>query len=362
MTEAVKVLVVGVGNMGQSHALAYHAIPGFELVGLMSRTIRSRKDLPAALAGVQRFEDFEQALKETKPDAVSINTWPDTHANYALRALDAGCHIFMEKPIATSVEDAEKIVRKAHETKRKLVIGYILRVHPSWAKFVEVARTLGKPLAMRMNLNQQSSGVAWNWHRNLMQTLSPIVDCGVHYVDLMCQMTGAKPVRVHGIGAHLSSDVKVYNYGHLHVVFDDGSVGWYEAGWGPMMSEVAFFVKDVVGPKGCVSIVTPQEGNAEAPKDGLSTSASIESHTKTNAIKVHFADIDADNNFTRRDEWINVGGEPDHQELCRLEQELFLRAIREDLDLTDSMADAVNSLRIVLAADESIRIGQVVRL
>ena len=45
------------------------------------------------------------------------------------------------------------------------------------------------------------------------------------------------------------------NYGHLHVTFDDGSVGWYEAGWGPMMSEVAFFVKDVVGPKGAVSIV-----------------------------------------------------------------------------------------------------------
>lgn len=362
MTETVKVLVVGVGNMGLSHALAYRAIPGFELVGLMSRTIRGRRDLPAALTDVPRFEDFDQALKAAKPDAVSINTWPDTHADYAIRALDAGCHVFMEKPIATSVADAETIVRKAHETRRKLVIGYILRVHPSWAKFVEVARTLGKPLAMRMNLNQQSSGVAWNWHKNLMQTLSPIVDCGVHYVDLMCQMTGAKPVRVHGISANLSSEVKVYNYGHLHVVFDDGSVGWYEAGWGPMMSEVAYFVKDVVGPKGCVSIVTPQEGNAEAPRDGLSTSANIESHTKTNAIKVHYADIDAENNFTRPDEWINVGGEPDHQELCRLEQELFLRAIREDLDLSDSMTDAVNSLRIVLAADESIRIGQVVRL
>ncbi len=70
-------------------------------------------------------------------------------------------------------------------------------------------------------------------------------------------MTGAKPVRVHAIGARLSdrAEARHDNYGQLQVTFDDGSVGWYEAGWGPMMSEVAFFVKDVVGPKGCVSIV-----------------------------------------------------------------------------------------------------------
>jgi predicted dehydrogenase len=362
MAASIKVLLVGVGNMGLSHALAYRAIDGFEIVGLMSRSIRGRNDLPAELAELPRYEDFDQALKTAKPDAVSINTWPDTHADYALKSLAAGCHVFMEKPIATNVADAERIVRAAQQHKRKLVIGYILRVHPSWAKFVEVARTLGKPLAMRMNLNQQSNGPAWNWHKNLMQSLSPIVDCGVHYVDIMCQMTGARPVRVHGIGAHLSNEVKVYNYGHLHVVFDDGSVGWYEAGWGPMMSEVAYFVKDVVGPKGSVSIVMPQEGNAEAKQDGVSTSADIDTHTKTNAIKIHHADIDKNNQFVRRDEWINFADEPDHQELCNREQAYFLRAIREDLDLSDSMMDAINSLRIVLAADESIRTGQAVQL
>jgi predicted dehydrogenase len=362
MAASIKVLLVGVGNMGLSHALAYQAIDGFEIVGLMSRSIHGRNDLPPVLAELPRYDDFEQALKTAKPDAVSINTWPDTHADYALKSLAAGCHVFMEKPIATNVADAERIVRAAQEKKRKLVIGYILRVHPSWSKFVELARTLGKPLAMRMNLNQQSNGPAWNWHKNLMQSLSPIVDCGVHYVDIMCQMTGARPVRVHGIGARLSNEVKVYNYGHLHVVFDDGSVGWYEAGWGPMMSEVAYFVKDVVGPKGAVSIIMPQEGNTEAKQDGVSTSADIDTHTKTNAIKIHHAEIDKNNQFVRRDEWINLADEPDHQELCNREQAYFLRAIREDLDLSDSMMDAINSLRIVLAADESIRTSRAVQL
>ena len=62
------------------------------------------------------------------------------------------------------------------------------------------------------------------------------------------------------------------------------------------------------------------------------------------------------------DELISTEDEPDHQALCEREQAFLLRAIREDLDLSDHMADAVNSLRIVLAADESFRTGRVVAL
>ena len=148
----------------------------------------------------------------------------------------------------------------------------------------------------------------------------------------------------------------MYNYGQLQVTFADGSVGWYEAGWGPMMSEVAFFVKDVVGPKGCVSIVKdPNEAAAVASDD-------IDSHTKTNCIRLHHSALDGANEFVRPDEFINTEDEPDHQALCDREQTFFLRAIREDLDLSAHMDDAITSLRIVLAADESVRTGHTVYL
>jgi predicted dehydrogenase len=114
------------------------------------------------------------------------------------------------------------------------VVGYILRHHPSGTRFIELARTLGTPLVFRMNLNQQSSGAAWEAHKRLPQPLSPIVDCGAHYLGVMCQTTRARPVFVHAFGARLTEDMPVgmYNDGHLHVTFEDGSVGWYEAGWG----------------------------------------------------------------------------------------------------------------------------------
>ncbi len=189
-----------------------------------------------------------------------------------------------------------------------------------------------------------------------MGSMSPIVDCGVHYVDVMCQMTGSRPVRVSAIGARLTDELKpgLYNYGQLQVTFEDGSVGWYEAGWGPMMSEVAFFVKDVIGPRGSVSIVKdPSESVTGASDD-------VDSHTKTNCLRVHHGALDARGEFVRTDELISTEDEPDHQALCDREQAFLLRAIREKLDLSDHMADAVNSLRIVLAADESFRRGEVV--
>ncbi len=350
MHTRLKVIVVGCGNMGSSHARAYHSIPEFDLVGLVDRFPEARGRLSQALGGVPEYDDVDVALATARPDCVAICTYPDTHADLTLKAFAAGCHVFVEKPVATTVEKAEAVVAAAKAAGRKLVIGYILRHHPSWLKFIEIAQTLGKPLVMRMNLNQQSAGAQWNTHKNLMQSMSPIVDCGVHYVDVMCLMTRSTPVRVTAIGARLTEDIPdgMYNYGQLQVAFADGSVGWYEAGWGPMMSETAFFVKDVVGPNGCVSIVASKAASEKKSSD-------IDSHTKTESLLLHHAALKEDGSFAKPDETIDLTDEPDHNELCAREQRFFYRAVAEDLDLTDHMGDAVNSLRIVLAADESFR-------
>ena len=347
----LRVMVAGLGNMGLSHALAYHKNPGFEIVGLVNR---SSINLPEELRSYPLLTSYEEALQQLKPDLVCVATYSDSHADYAIMAMEAGSDVFVEKPLATTVADAERVVAKAKETGRQLVIGYILRHHPSWVRLIEEARNLGGPYVFRMNLNQQSSGAHWQTHKQLMKTTSPIVDCGVHYLDVMCQITDAKAVEVRGMGVRLSNEVAegMYNYGHLQVLFADGSVGWYEAGWGPMMSETAFFVKDVISPKGCVSIVM-EEG---------ASSADINTHTKTSVIRVHQAATDAEGKFKKQDELLSMQGEPDHQELCDREQAFMLKAITGNIDLTRHMDDAVQSLRICLAADESVRSGLAVKL
>ena len=343
MTRPLKVFVMGLGQMGRSHALAYHANPGFEIAALSNRT---PVELPPELAGYPHVGSFEAGLA-LKPDVVSINTYTDSHADFAIRAMEAGAHVFVEKPLAANAADARRVVEAAKRTGRKLVIGYILRHHPSWIEFIRIARELGPPFVMRMNLNQQSSGSAWEIHKRLMLTTSPIVDCGVHYLDVMCQITDAPPVQVRGMGVRLSDEIAPdqVNFGHLQVLFADGYIGWYEAGWGPMISETAFFVKDVMSPKGSVSIVM-NEG---------AKSADVDTHTKTSTIRVHPAALGPDGRFLQPDSLISTSEEPGHQELCDREQAFLLRAIREDWDLTRHGEDAVRSLEVALAADRSMR-------
>jgi predicted dehydrogenase len=315
---------------------------------------RSRPQLAEELQGYALRQDYAEALREFRPELVSINTYSDTHADYAVLALEQGAHVFIEKPLATTVADAERVVAAAKANGRKLVVGYILRHHPSWVRFIAEARRLGGPYAFRLNLNQQSSGLTWATHKQLMQTTSPIVDCGVHYVDVMCQITDALPVEVRGMGVRLSDEVApdMYNYGALQVLFADGSVGWYEAAWGPMVSDTAFFVKDVMSPNGAVSIVADQGARSD----------SLEVHTRTDQIKVHRAEMGADGRFAHADELISMAGEPGHDALCAREQDYVYRAITEDIDLSRHMSDAVQSLRVCLAADESVRTGKAVRL
>lgn len=357
ISKPIRILVVGCGNMGASHAKAYHDMPEFEICGLVARGESKVKLNQSLQSDYPLFTDLHEALQRSKPDAVCISTYPDTHEAFALAALEAGCHIFIEKPLADTVIGCERIIAKAKEKDKKVVVGYILRHHPSWIRFIEESQNLGKPLVMRMNLNQQSQGFMWDVHRNLMKSLSPIVDCGVHYIDVMCQMTRSKPLSVSAIGARLTEDIASdnYNYGQLQIRFEDGSVGWYEAGWGPMISETAFFVKDVFGPKGSVSIVAKDAG-ASGKSDH------VDSHTKTESIRVHHADIDDKNNFTKPDTWIDMQDEPGHQELCDREQAYFLDAIAKDRDLSDHLEDAVNSLKIAFACDESVKTGKIISL
>ena len=83
MSTPIRVLVAGCGNMGASHARAYHKMPEFEIVGLVSRGPASRGALSTELGGLPEFSDYYAALAATKPDVVSINTYPETHAPYA---------------------------------------------------------------------------------------------------------------------------------------------------------------------------------------------------------------------------------------------------------------------------------------
>ena len=143
----------------------------------------------------------------------------------------------------------------------------------------------------------------------------------------------------------------MYNYGNLQIRFEDNSVGWFESGWGPMISKTAFFIKDVIGPKGSVTL---QADNFYKNPNS--------SKTEENIILQHFSKVNKNNEFMYKDKQILLPENPTHDELCKKEQFFLLNAIRNNADLTEHMNHALNSLKIVLAADKSIKTGKTVIL
>jgi len=158
------------------------AIPGYEVVGVCTRHIDKVK-IPEALSKAKKFSDYDTALAELKPDVVSVNTLPDTHADFSIKAMKAGAHVFVEKPLALTVESAQEVIDTAKRLKKKLVIGYILRVSP-------VVDQIHRDRAAARNAagvpHEPEPAVEWR-NLGLAQAvdgfLSAIVDCGVHYVE-----------------------------------------------------------------------------------------------------------------------------------------------------------------------------------
>src|SRR5690606_23575383 len=128
----IRIVVGGCGHMGGSHARAYHELEGFEIVGLVARGASKKKLNRHLGADYALFDAYEEALAQTSPDAVCIATYPDTHKDYAIKAFEAGAHVFIEKPLAEDVAGAREVVDAAVKHNKKLVVGYILRYHPSW--------------------------------------------------------------------------------------------------------------------------------------------------------------------------------------------------------------------------------------
>ena len=141
--------------MGRSHALAYHNNPGFEIVGLVNR---STAELPEELAGYAIHPRLRDGACRAEARSRSINTYSDSHADYAVDG-DGGGRRCLRRKAAGNDGGRCRARRRRRQGKRarSWSIGYILRHHPSWMRLIAEARKLGGPYVFRMNLNQQSA-------------------------------------------------------------------------------------------------------------------------------------------------------------------------------------------------------------
>ena len=118
----------------------------------------------------------------------------------------------------------------------------------------------------------------------------------------------------------------------------------------------------MIGPRGAVRVLAPEHGRLNPAGATSAVSSEIQTHLRPGAVRIHHAALGPDDAMLTGDEDVLLDDTPDHDEISRREQLWLLEAIRRDLDLSRHWTDAVNSLRIVLAADESIRTRRAVDL
>jgi len=127
---ALRLALVGCGIIAETHhAPQLHTLPAFELVAAIDVDARRRAAVASKFGIAQHYDDLETALKHTAIDAVAILTPPATHVALALTAINAGKHVFIEKPLALTLEDCERLIAARDAMRVRAMVGFHLRWH-----------------------------------------------------------------------------------------------------------------------------------------------------------------------------------------------------------------------------------------
>ncbi|MGI8585432.1 MAG: Gfo/Idh/MocA family protein [Thermoleophilaceae bacterium] len=139
MTAPVRVGVVGLGYWGPNLARNFDRLPGSELRWICDASGDARARWEPEFAGARATGDLDELLSDPELDAVVVATHVPTHADLTLRVLAAGKHCFVEKPLAQSVAEAERVVAAAADSGRLLMVGHLLEYHPGVEKLKATA-------------------------------------------------------------------------------------------------------------------------------------------------------------------------------------------------------------------------------
>jgi len=221
----IRVGVIGLGRFGEVHCEALSAIPGVQLTALATRTEARLQSLGARFGVSKLFTDYRAMFAEV--DAVSVVTMWDQHAAPAIDALNAGKHVFIEKPMASSVADCDRIIHAAQASGRVCMVGNICRFNPRYAtarREIE-AGAVGKIVSIYVRRNIPAAV-----SRTVLEKSGPIIGDGVHDTDLMLWFTGARVVSAYA-QTHSERGLRYPDLGWTMYRFDTGAIGVLENVW-----------------------------------------------------------------------------------------------------------------------------------
>jgi len=265
--DRVKIAVIGLGWFGEIHCDAISAIPTFELAALCTRTESRLEELGRKYSVSSLYSDYHELLANPDIDAVSVVTMWDQHTEPAIAALEAGKHVFLEKPMAHTVADCRKICDAADKAKGHLMVGHICRFNPRYAtaKREIEAGGIGKILSLSSRRNIPAA-----WTPEILNKIGPIVGDAIHDTDLMLWFTGARVVSAYAQTVDLRG-LKYPDIGQTMYRFDNGATATLETVW-CMPEKTPYDIDErmnVIGSEGFVQIQDTFPNIGICTKDGF---------------------------------------------------------------------------------------------
>ncbi len=232
------VAVIGLG-VGEQHARAYAAHEGIGPLWVLDLDRNHAAVVASRVRGARVAEDFEQVLNEASVSIVSIASFDDAHYGQVVQALEAGKHVFVEKPLCRNLAELAEIKRlwEASNGRLKLGSNLILRAAPlyRWLRQAFVDGEFGEIYAFDGDyLYGRLHKITEGWRREVGD-YSVMQGGGIHLIDLMLWLMRQRPVTVTAVGNRISSRNSRFRYNDFCAAtlsFESGMVGRISANYG----------------------------------------------------------------------------------------------------------------------------------
>jgi UDP-N-acetylglucosamine 3-dehydrogenase len=248
----VRVAVIGLGFFGEKHVEVLSSMEGVDLAAICTRRPDRLQEVAKAYQVQKTTTEYQQLLADDSIDVINIVTHYKDHHRITLDAIKAGKHVFLEKPMAATVDECDEIVSATKESNRLFMVGHICRFDPriTQAKESIDRGEVGKIVYMHATRNLSSTIAG-----QVLNSISALMGDGIHDTDLMLWFTQSKVKEV------FAREARVANFAHKDIAsatytFESGAIGVIESIWAlpentPYQIDARF---EIIGDQGAIYI------------------------------------------------------------------------------------------------------------
>lgn len=331
MKKEYGIVLIGCGHIGQQHMEDIYYRDGVRIVAVVDCDLRRAQDFYRRYRAQSFGTDYRPYLERDDVDIVIVATYVNTHLSIVKECLQKKKHVICEKPIGKSLEEGREFTRMVQSSSCKVLVSHVLRHNGTYNTAAQLIKdgVIGEVTLMRMVQNHHCKD--WERYKKLLLDCSPIVDCGVHYMDVMQWFTGSQITEVSGFGSTIDDDLPqgVYNYGVINVRLKNGCVGYYEAGWSKNLASSN--VKEFIGKKGRIRIVL-NANRCQDTEEGDLIELYLNKNNEYRTINVHA-------------QYKNMWGQV----------QKLIEMMETDAPAVPTMDEVFSAFCVVMSADQQIR-------